>query len=126
MMNRYPYTNGHLMVAAYRHADELKLLDAEEKAALMELTDLGCRALEHAYHPQGYNIGMNLGAVAGAGIPGHLHVHIVPRWSGDTNFMPIIGDARVLPEALDARRGWLLRWRRGERARLRGGRLPPR
>lgn len=102
MLNAYPYNNGHLMIAAYRHGGELSQLTAEERADLMELTDMGCRAITAAYHPHGYNIGMNLGHVAGAGIPGHLHMHIVPRWSGDTNFMTVVSDTRVLPEALDA------------------------
>ena len=102
MLNAFPYNNGHLLIASYRHGGDLHQLDREEQAELMELTDLGCRALERVYHPQGYNVGMNLGQVAGAGIPGHLHMHIVPRWSGDTNFMPVISDTRVLPEALDS------------------------
>ena len=101
MLNGFPYNNGHLMIAAYRHAAALADLEGPERAELMELTDLGCRIVDRAYRPEGYNIGMNLGRVAGAGIPGHLHVHIVPRWNGDTNFMPVIGETRVLPEALD-------------------------
>ncbi|HET6384734.1 MAG TPA: HIT domain-containing protein [Armatimonadota bacterium] len=102
MLNGFPYNNGHLLIAGFRHLRQLHEMTHEEKAELMELTDLGCRILDHAYHPEGYNIGMNLGKVAGAGIPGHLHVHIVPRWNGDTNFMPVLGETRVLPEALAA------------------------
>ncbi|MCA1595371.1 MAG: HIT domain-containing protein [Chloroflexi bacterium] len=102
MLNGFPYNSGHLLIAAYRHGHELRQLEPEEKAELMELTDMACRALENAYHPQGYNIGMNLGQAAGAGIPGHLHMHVVPRWNGDTNFMTVVSDARVLPEALES------------------------
>jgi ATP adenylyltransferase len=102
MLNRFPYNNGHLLVASFSHVQELSGLSSLEKLDLMNLTDLGCRILQEAYHPEGYNVGMNLGRVAGAGIPGHLHVHIVPRWNGDTNFMPVIGDTRVLPEMLSA------------------------
>lgn len=100
ILNAFPYNNGHLLIAAYRHGHELQQLNGDEKLELMELTDRGCQALAQAYHAEGYNIGMNLGKVAGAGIPGHLHVHIVPRWNGDTNFMPVLGNTRVLPEAL--------------------------
>ena len=100
MLNGFPYNNGHLLVSAYRHTAELHGLSAHEMTELMQLTDLGCRAIDAAYHPQGYNIGMNLGQVAGAGVPGHLHIHIVPRWNGDTNFMPVLSGTRVLPEAL--------------------------
>lgn len=100
MLNAFPYNNGHLLIAPYRHGSELDELSRDERSELMDLTDLGCRALRDAYRPEGFNIGMNLGRVAGAGIPGHLHIHIVPRWNGDTNFMPVIGDTRVLPEAL--------------------------
>lgn len=107
MLNMFPYNNGHLLVAAYHHASALSGLAGEQQAELMSLTDLGCRALENAYRPEGFNIGINLGKVAGAGIPGHLHVHIVPRWNGDANFMPVIGDTRVLPEALGASYGRL-------------------
>ena len=102
MLNGFPYNNGHLLIAAYHHASELQGFSSEEKLELMELTDLGCRLLEKAYRPEGFNVGMNLGRVAGAGIPGHLHIHIVPRWNGDTNFMPVLGGTRVLPEALSS------------------------
>ena len=102
MLNGYPYNNGHLLIAPFAHTGMLSGLAAADQAELMALTDLGCRALDAAYHPQGYNIGMNVGRVAGAGIPGHIHVHIVPRWSGDTNFMTVLGETRVLPEALAA------------------------
>jgi ATP adenylyltransferase len=100
ILNLYPYNNGHLMVVPYKHVDTLTGLD---QAALHELADLTQRseiALREAYHLEGMNIGVNLGRVAGAGIVEHLHVHLVPRWLGDTNFMPIIGQTRVLPEDL--------------------------
>ncbi len=100
IMNSYPYNPGHLMVAPYRHTATPEDLRAEE---LHEHTDLVCRCikvLREMYNPNGFNTGMNIGKVAGAGIDGHIHTHIVPRWQGDTNFMPVIGDARVIPQAL--------------------------
>jgi len=100
MLNAYPYNNGHLMIAPYRHAGSLTELSLEERADLMETVAHGERILERAFSPQGMNVGVNLGHCAGAGIPGHLHVHIVPRWEGDTNFMPVVGETRVLPETL--------------------------
>lgn len=100
MMNRYPYVNGHLMVAPCRHTGSLHDLDPEELLELMEITRLCQTVLDGEMHPGGYNIGLNLGSAAGAGIADHLHVHIVPRWQGDTNFMTVLGDVRILPEAL--------------------------
>ncbi len=100
LLNLYPYNNGHLMVVPNRHAADLATLDSEEQIELMRLVRHSEIALTEAYAPQGINIGINLGKAAGAGVPGHLHVHIVPRWSGDTNFMTAIGDTRVLPEDL--------------------------
>ncbi len=100
MLNAYPYNTGHVMVAPLRHAGELDELNSAERAALMETTALAISALKKAMDPEGFNTGMNLGKVAGAGVPGHLHVHVVPRWAGDTNFMPITGDTKVLPELL--------------------------
>lgn len=100
MLNAYPYSNGHLMIAPYQHTAELAELSDE---ALLEINQLLAKCvawLRDAYHPQGFNIGVNLGHVAGAGIPDHVHWHIVPRWAGDTNFMTSIGDTRVLPESL--------------------------
>ena len=100
ILNAYPYTSGHLMVMPVRHVAELEdLTDAEGTAVLAGLAD-SVRALKSAYHPDGLNVGANLGRPAGAGIPGHFHVHVLPRWSGDTNFMTTIAEARVLPEAL--------------------------
>jgi ATP adenylyltransferase len=100
MLNRYPYNPAHLMVAVVRHAGRFAQLDAAERADLLELVARAERALRREYRPHGINYGANLGRVAGAGIPGHLHLHLVPRWNGDTNFMPVIGETKVLPESL--------------------------
>lgn len=101
LLNRYPYANGHLLVAPLQHAGDLLDLDSTGRASLMELTALAERALRLAMNPQGVNVGMNLGKAAGAGVPGHLHVHVVPRWAGDTNFMHVVGHVRVIPQALE-------------------------
>jgi ATP adenylyltransferase len=98
--NRYPYNNGHVLVAPRRHVASLSLLSKEEQAELMSLLSLGIAALSEEYSPQGINVGMNLGRAAGAGIEDHLHFHIVPRWVGDTNFMTAAHSTRVLPESL--------------------------
>jgi ATP adenylyltransferase len=100
ILNAFPYTSGHLMVAPYEHVGDLRQLPPETSAELMDLTQRSLTAIERVYGPQGYNLGMNLGEVAGAGFAGHVHMHVVPRWEGDTNFMPVVGDTRVLPEAL--------------------------
>ncbi len=100
MLNRYPYTAGHLLVIPRSHASRLQDLGDETYNALWALVRESVTALERAIAPQGINIGMNLGAAAGAGIRDHLHVHLVPRWVGDTNFMPVLGDVRVMPEHL--------------------------
>src|SRR3954467_13898263 len=101
MLNRYPYVNGHLLVAPYRHAPTPAECTAEERAEMMELLTLGQQALALAMNPQGYNIGFNIGKCAGAGGPGHIHAHIVPRWNGDINFIPILGNVRVIPQAIE-------------------------
>ena len=100
MLNRFPYNPAHLMVTVLRHAARFQDLDSAERADLLELTARAERALELEYQPHGINVGANLGRVAGAGFPGHLHLHLVPRWNGDTNFMPTIAATRVLPESL--------------------------
>jgi ATP adenylyltransferase len=101
ILNLYPYNNGHLMVVPRRHVATLALATPEELSELMLLTQRSEVALTEAYHPQGLNVGMNLGRPAGAGVVDHLHVHLVPRWTGDTNFMSVVGEVRVLPEALE-------------------------
>jgi ATP adenylyltransferase len=101
LLNLYPYNTGHLMIAPYAHTGDLARLDATIAAELMAVTQRSVAALERAYTPDGFNIGMNLGRAAGAGVPDHLHTHVLPRWSGDTNFMPIVADTKVLPESLD-------------------------
>ena len=100
ILNLYPYNNGHLMVVPNRHVAALASCTADELSDLMRLTRDAEIALAEAYTPQGMNVGINLGAPAGAGVVGHLHVHVVPRWTGDTSFMSVVGDTRVLPEEL--------------------------
>jgi ATP adenylyltransferase len=102
VMNAYPYTSGHLMVVPLRHEGTLAGLSRDEAGAVMTLTQDATAAVDVAYSPQGMNVGVNIGRAAGAGIPGHVHVHVLPRWSGDTNFMTAVAEARVLPESLRA------------------------
>jgi ATP adenylyltransferase len=101
MLNAFPYTNGHVMIAPYEHTGDLAGLEDDTAAELMGLTQQSLRALDSAYGPDGYNVGVNLGRIAGAGIADHVHVHVVPRWAGDTNFMPVLGDTRVMPQSLE-------------------------
>ncbi len=101
ILNKYPYSSGHFMVMPLRHVGELGSLTHEEHTELWSLVQHGTMALDRAYHPEGINMGANLGRAAGAGVPGHLHVHLVPRWNGDTNFMTVVGEVRVVPEALN-------------------------
>ncbi len=101
MLNKYPYNNGHLMIAPYQHVDSISLLDAETLAELMAQAQLALKAIRLAMHPDGFNMGINEGKVAGAGFDEHMHYHIVPRWNGDTNFMPVIADIKVMPDHLD-------------------------
>lgn len=98
MVNRYPYTGGHLMIVPFRHLCRLSDLGPIEREELFALTELSVQVLTEAMKPEGFNIGMNLGKAAGAGIDDHLHIHVIPRWGGDTNFMSVIGEVRVIPE----------------------------
>jgi ATP adenylyltransferase len=100
MLNRYPYTNGHLMIAPHRHTADMNDLIVEEMLDLFTALRLCRNVLQETAAPQGFNIGINLGKAAGAGVDGHMHIHIVPRWNGDTNFMTVVGDIRVMPENL--------------------------
>jgi ATP adenylyltransferase len=100
LLNKFPYSSGHLMVAPYRHAGDFAGLSDAEALEIHRLAGQGIAALEATYEPQGYNAGWNLGRVAGAGVVDHVHLHVVPRWSGDTNFMPVLADVKVLPEHL--------------------------
>jgi len=114
LLNLYPYTSGHTMVAPVAHVSDLTQVDDVTLAAMMRLASRVMTALRSVYDPHAFNVGMNLGETAGAGIPEHLHLHIVPRWRGDTNFMTVTGDVRVIPEDLHATRAKL-------RAALAGG-----
>jgi len=101
-MNRYPYNNGHLLIMPHRHIGELEALDSEEVAEIHQLICLSLSALKKAFNPDGFNIGLNLGKTGGAGVLDHIHWHIVPRWEGDTNFMPVLAETKVMPEHLNS------------------------
>ena len=100
MLNRYPYVNGHLMIIPIRHLGDIAGLTAGEREEIFSLVDISVKVLKEAMNPQGFNIGMNLGKAAGAGIAEHVHVHVIPRWEGDTNFMSVVGNVRVIPQDL--------------------------
>jgi len=100
VMNAYPYTSGHVMVAPIRHVASITDLDPTEAAALMHCTQRATATVERVYDPEGINVGVNIGRAGGAGVPGHVHVHVLPRWNGDTNFMTAVAETRVLPESL--------------------------
>ncbi|WP_240644239.1 HIT family protein [Antribacter gilvus] len=115
LLNLYPYNSGHLMVLPYRHVSDYTDLDDGETAELAAMTKAAVRALRAAYAPSGFNLGLNQGEVAGAGIAAHLHQHVVPRWLGDANFLPVVGQTKALPELLaDTRRRLAEAWDRGE------------
>lgn len=101
ILNKYPYASGHVMVAFTRHVGALEETTPDELGELMSLIRTAVRALGRAYHPDGYNVGLNQGRSSGAGVPDHLHMHVVPRWGGDSNFMSVVAETRVLPESLD-------------------------
>src|SRR5262249_38077637 len=101
VINMFPYTNGHLLIAPRAHKADMEDLTDAESLDLQKQTVAGIKLLKRAMSPQGFNIGINLGRCAGAGLPGHLHQHVVPRWNGDTNFMSVVGDVRVVPQAMD-------------------------
>jgi ATP adenylyltransferase len=101
VLNKYPYNNGHLMAVPYRHVDTLEGLTAEEATDMMAEVALGVRALRRTSSPEGFNIGINIGKIAGAGVIDHVHTHVVPRWGGDTNFMPVLADVRLIPQDLN-------------------------
>ena len=102
LLNRFPYNNGHLLIAPQAHKDQLGSLESEELQDAMETLRRMVAVLERLMRPDGFNIGLNLGRAAGAGLPGHLHWHVVPRWHGDTNFMPVVAETRVISQSLDA------------------------
>lgn len=102
VLNRFPYTNGHLMVVPNRHVSSMEKLNDQERLDLLNLQDLALSLLKKVFHPHGFNVGFNLGQMGGAGIPGHIHMHVVPRWKGDTNFMPVLTGTKVISESLQA------------------------
>lgn len=110
LLNRYPYNSGHLLVAPRRHIGDFTALAAPVRDQLFALSQRAAGVLKEAYQPQGFNIGLNLGAVAGAGLPDHLHAHLVPRWGGDANFMTVIGETKVMPESLEQTYARLRPW----------------
>lgn len=111
LLNRFPYASGHLMVAPFRHVGDFAGLDEEEALEIHALTSSALGVLSQTMSPQGYNLGWNLGRIAGAGVIGHVHQHVVPRWAGDTNFMPVLADVKVMPEHLaETRRKLVAAW----------------
>lgn len=100
ILNRYPYTNGHLMVVPYKHEPSIETLDAETRAEMMELVNRALGVMRQVYNPQAFNVGINIGEAAGAGVAEHVHIHVLPRWSGDTNFMTSVAATRIIPEDL--------------------------
>jgi len=101
ILNLFPYTNGHLMVAPFEHVGRLQDIEPDVTAEMMDLAQQAMRRLEEIYRPEGFNVGLNQGRVAGAGVEGHIHLHVVPRWAGDNNYMPVLADTRVMPQSLE-------------------------
>ncbi len=101
ILNLYPYTSGHLMVMPFEHLGRLQDIDPEITAEMMDLAQQAMRRMEEVYAPEGFNVGLNQGRVAGAGVEGHIHLHVVPRWAGDNNYMPVLADTRVMPQSLE-------------------------
>jgi ATP adenylyltransferase len=101
ILNLYPYTNGHLMIAPFEHVGRIQDIAAETTAEMMALSQQAISVLQEKYEPHGFNVGFNQGRVAGAGVEHHIHMHVVPRWGGDTNFMPVLADTRVMPQTLE-------------------------
>jgi ATP adenylyltransferase len=101
ILNTFPYTNGHLMIAPFEHLGKLQDLDQDTVAELMSLSTRAMSIIDDTYGPEGYNVGCNQGRIAGAGFESHIHMHVVPRWAGDTNYMPVIADTRVMPQSLE-------------------------
>lgn len=116
LMNRYPYVNGHMLVAPYRHVAELGDLEPAERAEMMEWMVYAQQLLKNVMHAQGFNLGYNIGKCAGAGVPGHVHGHVVPRWGGDVNFISVVGNIKIIPQAVEVSYQNLL----AEHRRLRG------
>ena len=108
IMNKYPYASGHLLVVPFRHIDDVSKMTAEEKTEIMDLMELSVKVLKKAMKPQGFNIGMNLGSAAGAGVDSHIHLHVVPRWAGDTNYATVVGNTRFIPEGIEKTREVLM------------------
>jgi len=108
MMNKYPYNSGHLMVVPYRHISDIEEMTSDEKREMIDLMDMSVRIMKKVMNPDGFNIGINVGKAAGAGVESHLHLHIVPRWPGDTNFATVLGEFRVIPESVKETRDALL------------------
>lgn len=101
ILNLFPYTNGHLMVAPFEHVGRLQDIDSDVTAEMMALAQRAMSRMEEIYAPEGFNVGVNQGRVAGAGVEGHIHLHVVPRWAGDNNYMPVLADTRVMPQSLE-------------------------
>jgi ATP adenylyltransferase len=101
ILNLFPYTNGHLMIAPFEHVGRLQEIEQDVTAEMMTLSRQAMSRLEEVYEPEGFNVGMNQGRVAGAGVEGHIHLHVVPRWAGDNNYMPVLADTRVMPQSLE-------------------------